>query len=55
MNVQIYLKRINYQKSIGTSLNTLFELQKAHIKNVPFENLDIHYNKKIILNVDTIL
>jgi len=54
MYIQPYLKRINFKKLVDTSLNTLFELQKAHIKNVPFENLDIHYNKEIKLDVDTI-
>jgi N-hydroxyarylamine O-acetyltransferase len=54
MNVKLYLKRINYKNKIDTSLNTLFELQKKHIKNVPFENLGIHYNKEIKLDVDAI-
>ena len=32
----------------------LTELQKAHLLNVPFENLDIHYHNPIELNINSI-
>lgn len=51
MNIEKYLQRINYTKEINLNLETLNGLQEAHLKSVPFENLDIHYDKKIELNV----
>ncbi len=53
MNIQQYLKRIGYQKSINVSKKVLFDLQNAHLQTVPFENLDIHYNKHIVLDYDS--
>ncbi|MGI9543634.1 MAG: arylamine N-acetyltransferase family protein [Cyclobacteriaceae bacterium] len=50
IQVQAYLKRINYQGDISTTLRTLRQLQLSHLLAVPFENLDIHSNKKIELN-----
>ncbi len=54
MDVQAYLTRINYKGSIEPTLDTLKHLQKAHLYAIPFENLDIHYNKEIELNIDRI-
>jgi len=51
MDSASYLKRINYQKPISVNKVTLFGLQKAHLLTVPFENLDIHYDKKISLDL----
>jgi N-hydroxyarylamine O-acetyltransferase len=49
INVDAYLERID-QKKETPSLRYLKELQKAHLIHVPFENLDIHYGSKIILD-----
>ncbi|PWL37748.1 acetyltransferase [Flagellimonas aquimarina] len=54
MDVSAYLKRINYHKKVEIDVTTLFELQRAHLLSVPFENLDIHYNNKIVLDMDII-
>jgi N-hydroxyarylamine O-acetyltransferase len=54
MNIQAYLKRINYSGSIDPTLETLTQLQKAHLLAIPFENLDIHTNKEIILDIHSI-
>ena len=54
LNIPLYLKRINYTKEIKLNKETLFELQKKHLKSIPFENLDIHYGKEIILDIDSI-
>nr|WP_298930068.1 arylamine N-acetyltransferase [uncultured Allomuricauda sp.] len=54
MNVSAYLKRINYNKKVEIDKQTLFGLQRAHLLSVPFENLDIHYKKQIVLDIDTI-
>ena len=54
MNTQLYLNGINFNKEPEISLVTLFALQEAHLLNVPFENLDIHYHKEIKLDVASI-
>ena len=50
MNVDAYLKRINYTGSLERTPETLRALQLAHLLAVPFENLSIHSNEPIILN-----
>ena len=52
MNVDAYLKRLNYNGDLSPTLQTLSELQKAHLLNIPFENLDIHSNTEIKLDLD---
>lgn len=54
MDIQSYLERIKYKKDVSINEKVLFELQQSHLKNVPFENLDIHYNREITLNIDAI-
>ena len=49
MDIALYLERINYKKEINTSLKTLSKLMKAHLMSIPFENLDIHFGKPIII------
>jgi N-hydroxyarylamine O-acetyltransferase len=49
MNKQAYLNRISYQGKLEPSLEVLCSLHQHHVFNVPFENLDIHYAKEIIL------
>lgn len=50
MDIQQYLKRINYTDPINPTLEVLSKLQITHLMNVPFENLDIHNNTKIDLS-----
>ena len=54
MDIGAYLKRINFQQKVAVTKEVLFELQRAHLLAVPFENLDIHYGTKIELNLDAI-
>jgi N-hydroxyarylamine O-acetyltransferase len=49
MNIQAYLRRINYNGSLEPTPETLRALQVAHLKTVPFENLSIHANEPIVL------
>ena len=49
MNIEAYLKRINYQGSLVPTAETLRQLQVAHLLAVPFENLSIHANEPIVL------
>jgi N-hydroxyarylamine O-acetyltransferase len=49
MNVEAYLERINYTGSVAVTPETLRDLQIAHLKTVPFENLSIHAAEPIVL------
>ena len=50
MNISKYLNRLGISEKFEPSLQFLKTLQKAHLFNIPFENLDIHYENEIILN-----
>ena len=54
LSVENYLKRISFQGEIQTNQRTLVALHRNHILNIPFENLDIHYGRKIILDLNRI-
>jgi N-hydroxyarylamine O-acetyltransferase len=54
MNVDAYLKRINYSGSISPTADTLRALQVAHLFAVPFENLSIHAGEPIVLEADAL-
>ena len=49
MDVQKYLDRINYTGRLDPSVGTLRGLHRAHMLAVPFENLDIHLGRPILL------
>lgn len=49
MNVNAYLKRINYNGPLEPTAETLRALQVAHLLTVPFENLSIHAGEAIVL------
>lgn len=50
MNIAAYLRRIGYDGPLDPSLQTLESLHRAHLLAVPFENLDIHIGRPIILD-----
>jgi N-hydroxyarylamine O-acetyltransferase len=50
MNIQAYLDRIHYRGALAPTLATLRELHRAHLLAVPFENLDIHLGRPILLD-----
>lgn len=54
MDVNAYLKRIKYNGSIAPTAETLRDLQVAHLRAVPFENLNIHANQPIVLEDDAL-
>jgi len=54
MNIESYLKRINYHGPLTPTAETLRNLQLAHLLNVPFENLSIHSGEPIVLNDDAL-
>lgn len=51
LDINKYLTRINYRDNPTPSLEALKDLQRNHLLNIPFENLDIHLKKKIQLNM----
>lgn len=50
METATYLKRIAYGKPVKPDVQTLHELQHAHLLAVPFENLDIGWKRLIRLD-----
>ncbi|WDE07976.1 arylamine N-acetyltransferase [Thalassomonas viridans] len=47
--VQQYLQRLNYSGDCSADIQTLTNLHRAHMENVPFENLDIVLGHEIKL------
>ncbi|MGH1335259.1 MAG: arylamine N-acetyltransferase family protein [Aureispira sp.] len=54
MLVDKYLERIKLIKPSNADKDYLFQLQKFHLLNIPFENLDIHYGQTISLDLNDI-
>jgi N-hydroxyarylamine O-acetyltransferase len=54
MDVEAYLKRINYHGSLEPAPETLRDLQVAHLQAVPFENLSIHAREPIVLEEEAL-
>jgi N-hydroxyarylamine O-acetyltransferase len=52
--VSQYLQRIHYIDSLEPTINTLNQLQIAHLYSVPFENLSIHLQQPIQLNYSSL-
>ena len=50
MEIKAYLERIDYHGGLEPTARTLRELHRAHMLAVPFENLDIHLDRPIMLN-----
>jgi N-hydroxyarylamine O-acetyltransferase len=55
VDISAYLKRINYSGPLAPSAETLRQLHRAHMFRVPFENLDIHLGRPIVLDVSKVL
>lgn len=49
LNLPAYLQRIDYHGELKPTVNTLRALHRAHMLNVPFENLSIHAGEPIQL------
>lgn len=49
-----YLERIGIEGELYPNLETLKKLQKQHLINIPFENLDIIENKELKLDRDSL-
>lgn len=53
-NMDAYLERIGYRGKLDISLETLKELHIAHTFSIPFENLDIYFNRAPLLDKETL-
>jgi N-hydroxyarylamine O-acetyltransferase len=54
MKVRQYLDRINYSGSLEPTLETLIALHRAHLQTIPYENLEIHFGRKLGLKLERI-
>jgi len=54
MDTGDYLKRIGYRGPARPNVNVLRRLHRRHLLSIPFENLDIHLHRPIILNEATL-
>jgi N-hydroxyarylamine O-acetyltransferase len=54
MNLQAYLHRINYRGEQTPTAAALCQLHRAHLLAAPFENLDIHLGRPIVLDQDAL-
>ena len=52
VDVDRYLERIGYGGWVRSDLATLAALQRAHLTNVPFENLDVYYGAGVEVGAD---
>lgn len=52
MDLQAYFERINYTGDTAPTLDNLRQIHRAHLMAVPFENLNIHIPRRIILDED---
>ena len=50
MDIEAYLERIGYRGLTRPSVNVLRRLHRRHLLSIPFENLDIHLHRPIILS-----
>jgi N-hydroxyarylamine O-acetyltransferase len=55
MKIEPYLRRINYTGPTEPTAPALRELHLAHLLAVPFENLDIHLGREIVLDEEKLL
>jgi N-hydroxyarylamine O-acetyltransferase len=54
INVATYLRSLNLQNAPDPDLKFLKTLHRTHLLTFPFENLDIHWKKKIVLDIHNI-
>jgi N-hydroxyarylamine O-acetyltransferase len=54
MNLESYLKRIQYAGPRQPTVETLRALHRAHLLAIPYENLDIHLGRRLTLDMEHI-
>lgn len=53
-DVRAYLRRIGIEKPEPPSLSLLRKLHRQHLYQIPFENLDIHWGREILLDLQRV-
>lgn len=51
-DLDLYLTRIGYSGPVRPQLETLNALHAAHVNAVPFENLDVHAGRPVVLSLE---
>jgi N-hydroxyarylamine O-acetyltransferase len=54
MKLEQYLNRVGFTGSLEPNLETLITLHRAHLQTIPYENLEIHFGRKLELNLERI-
>lgn len=54
MDINKYLKRLNFTNDVSADDATLVQLHEQHVLNVPFENLDIHFHRPFDLEINNL-
>jgi len=54
LDAENYLRRIAFEDEIQINQGCLARLHRKHIQSVPFENLDIHLGRRIVLDLKKI-
>ncbi len=54
LDLDAYLTRIGYTGPVACTREALFEVHKAHVSSIPFENLDIQMGLPIRLELDAV-
>ncbi|HIG22503.1 MAG TPA: arylamine N-acetyltransferase [Henriciella sp.] len=52
LDLAAYLRRIGYSGPVRADLETLNALHAAHVNAVPFENLDVHAGRPVMLSLE---
>ncbi|HTK10173.1 MAG TPA: arylamine N-acetyltransferase [Ktedonobacteraceae bacterium] len=54
MHIHDYLERLHYAGPLEPTLQTLQALHEAHLLSIPFENLNIHLGRRLLLDEDAL-
>lgn len=54
MEIGAYLERIGYTGECTITLQTLTAIHEAHLRAIPYENLDIHLGRTLSLDIEAI-
>ncbi|MDQ7025309.1 MAG: arylamine N-acetyltransferase [Anaerolineae bacterium] len=53
--LQAYLQRISFTGATEPTIENLRAIHRAHMMTIPFENLDIHVGRWIVLDDDKLV
>jgi N-hydroxyarylamine O-acetyltransferase len=53
-DLDAYLERVGYEGEVAPTLGTLRQLHLAHLRHIPFENLDVRLGRRLSLNLEAL-